>query len=125
MSTISNWRAICSSQKPEIIAGWGSFERLQQRPSSLCADYGVAVFALHVSTRYLRRGVWIKSSTRVFDVLFLETVAGREEEKGGGGGGGGEGGITTVVRRIGVGRIADAGLIQEFEKAEECDFILV
>jgi len=111
-ATSSTWRAICSLDEPEIIAGWGSLERLQQDPST-CADYGVAVFALHVSTRYLRHGLWIKSSTPVLDVLFLETVGGEE------------GGGITVVKRLGVGRIADARLIDEFEKAEEFDVVLV
>jgi hypothetical protein len=103
-----NWRAICSAFRPEIIAGWGSLEQLEPHPTA-CADVGIAVFALHVSTRYLRHGLWIKTSVPVLDVLFLEEV-----EAG-----------SNSFRRLGVGRIADRELIAEFEEAEERDFHLV
>ena len=103
-----NWRAICSAFRPEIIAGWGSLERLQPHPTA-CADIGIAVYALHVSTRYLRHGLWIKTSVPVLDVLFLEEV-----EAG-----------SNSFRRLGVGRIADGALIAELEDAKERDIQLV
>ncbi|RYP58663.1 hypothetical protein DL769_008849 [Monosporascus sp. CRB-8-3] len=103
-----NWRAICSAFRPEIIAGWGSLERLQPHPTA-CADIGIAVYALHVSTRYLRHGLWVKTSVPVLDVLFLEEV-----EAG-----------SNSFRRLGVGRIADGALIAEFEDAGERDIRLV
>lgn len=103
-----NWRAICSAFRPEIIAGWGSLEQLEPH-STACADVGIAVYALHVSTRYLHHGLWIKKSVPVFDVLFLEEVEASSNS----------------FRRLGVGRIADRELIAEFEEAEERDFHLV
>lgn len=103
-----NWRAICSAFRPEIIAGWGSLEQLEPHPTA-CADVGIAVYALHVSMRYLHHGLWIKKLVPVLDVLFLEEV-----EAG-----------SNSFRRLGVGRIADRELIAEFEEAEERDFHLV
>ncbi|KAK0112706.1 hypothetical protein ONS95_014442 [Cadophora gregata] len=102
------WRAICSAFRPDVIAGWGSLEQLEPHPTA-CADYGIAVYALHVSTRYLTHGLWIKTSLPVIDVLFVEEVD--------------AGSIS--FRRLGVGRIADRQLIAEFEAAEERDFHLV
>ncbi|KAH8787090.1 hypothetical protein F5882DRAFT_114013 [Hyaloscypha sp. PMI_1271] len=103
-----NWRAICSALRPEVIAGWGSLEQLDPHPTA-CADVGIAVYALSVSTRYLCDGLWIKKSVLVLDVLFLEEV-----EAG-----------SNSFRRLGVGRIGDGELIDEFEEAEERDFHLV
>jgi hypothetical protein len=103
-----NWRAICSAFRPEVIAGWASLEQLQPHPTA-CADVGIAVYALHVSTRYLRYGLWIKRSVPVWDVLFVEEV-----DAG-----------SNCFRRRGVGRIADRELIDEFEEAEQRDFHLV
>jgi hypothetical protein len=101
------WRAICSPLRPEIVAGWGSLEQLNRHPTA-CADFGVAVHALHVSTRYLRHGVWLKSSAPVLDVLFLEEV-----ELG-----------SNTFRRLGVGRVADTELINEFKGAAEHEFLI-
>lgn len=103
-----SWRAVCSPFRPDIIAGWGSLERLELHPTA-CADSGVAVYALHVSTCYLRHGTWLKTSERVLDVLFLEEVAD----------------IKGIFKRIGVGRIADRQLITEFEEVEERNIQLV
>ncbi|KAL2066078.1 hypothetical protein VTL71DRAFT_2149 [Oculimacula yallundae] len=103
-----NWRAICSAFRPDLIAGWGSLEQLPPHPTA-CSDYGVAVYALHVSTRYLTHGLWIKTSVPVLDVLFVEEV-----EVG-----------TNCFRRLGVGRISDGQLIDEFEGVEERDFHLI
>jgi len=103
-----NWRAICSVFRPDIIAGWGSLERLEPHPTA-CDDVGIAVYAVHVSTRYMSHGLWIKTSTPVFDILFLD-----ELEAG-----------SNTFRRLGVGRIADRELAAEFEGAEERDFRLV
>ncbi|CAO2649627.1 Nn.00g070120.m01.CDS01 [Neocucurbitaria sp. VM-36] len=103
-----DWRAICSAFRPDIIAGWGSLEQFESHPTA-CADFGVAVYALHVSTRQLRHGFWLKTTVPVLDVLFLEEVEG----------------VSNVFRRLGVGRIADRMLIAEFEEAEERDIQLV
>ena len=114
-----NWRAVCSAWKPDIIAGWGSLERWKPRIPEACDDFGIAVQALLVSTRYLRHGVWIKKSTPVLDVLFLEEVLPGNIEHGV------QETESNCFRRIGVGRIADEGLITEFEDVEERDFQLV
>lgn len=106
--TACNWRAICSAFRPEIIAGWGSLEQLVSHPTA-CSDFGVAVYALHISTRYLRHGLWLKKSASVLDVLFVELV----EES------------TNVFKRLGVGRIADRALIAEFDAIEDQDFQLI
>lgn len=103
-----NWRAICSAFRPEIIAGWGSLEQMRVDPTT-CADFGVAVYALHVSTRYLRHGIWLKTSDPVLDVLFVEQIDGKGK----------------VYQRLGVGRIADSDLIREFEDAEERNLQLI
>jgi hypothetical protein len=106
--TCCQWRAICSPIRPEVIAGWGSLEQLRKEDTS-CADFGVAVHALHVSTRYLRSGLLIKRADPVLDVLFLEEIDGGNH----------------VYRRLGVGRIADVHLIGEFHKAEDQDTQLI
>lgn len=103
-----NWRAICSAFRPEIIAGWGSLEQMRTDPTT-CADFGVAVYALHISTRYLRHGIWLKTSNPVLDVLFVKQIDGKSQ----------------VYRRLGVGRIADSDLIREFEDAEERNLQLI
>lgn len=100
--TACNWRAICSPTRPEIIAGWGSLEQLRTTDNS-CADSGVAVRALHVSTRYVKSGILIKRSDPVLDVLFLEKVT---ED-------------SNVYKRLGLGRIADGHLMKEFHKVDE------
>ncbi|KAH9206013.1 hypothetical protein DL95DRAFT_397216 [Leptodontidium sp. 2 PMI_412] len=103
-----NWRAIWSAFQSDIIAGWASLEQLSPHPTA-CSDFGIAVYALHVSTRYLTHGLWIKTSVPVLNVLFVEEV-----EVG-----------SNSFRRLGVGRISDPQLIQEFEGAEEHNFHLV
>jgi len=103
-----NWRAICSAFRPDTIAGWGSLEQLKPHPTA-CADYGIAMHALHVSTRYLRYGLLIKKSIPVFDVLFLEEIS-----EGSG-----------CFRRLGVGRIGDVDLMAEVREAEERSIYLV
>lgn len=106
-----NWRAICSAFRPEIIAGWGSLEQMRMDKTT-CADFGVAVYALYVSRRNLRHGIWLKTSDPVLDVLFVEQI---EQIDGKG----------QVYRRLGVGRIMDGDLIREFEDAEERDVLLI
>ncbi|KAF2790135.1 hypothetical protein K505DRAFT_311975 [Melanomma pulvis-pyrius CBS 109.77] len=102
------WRAICSPKRPEIIAGWGSLEQLPVEENT-CADFGVAVRALLVSTRYLRSGILLKRSEPVLDIVFLEVVDG---DNG-------------VYRRLGVGRVADRELIRDFESMKEQDIQLI
>ena len=106
--TSCQWRAVCSPTRPEIIAGWGSLEQLST-DGTTCVDFGVAVYALHVSTRYLQNGIWIKWSDPILDVLFLEEV-----DVG-----------SNVYQRLGVGRIADGDLIKDFHKAEVQDIQLI
>lgn len=105
---VCKWRAICSAFRTDDIAGWGSLEQLEVQ-AGVCADYGVAVYALHVSTRRLQYGLLIKRSVPVADVLFLQEV---------------EPGLNSF-RRLGVGRISDRSLIAEFDNAEERDFHLI
>ncbi|KAH7087878.1 hypothetical protein FB567DRAFT_525966 [Paraphoma chrysanthemicola] len=105
----SNWRAVCSAFRPEIIAGWASMEQMAAQHPGVCDDYGIAVYALIVSTRWLRHGLWLKTSEPVQDVLYVEEVA---DSQG-------------VFKRLGVGRIGDRALIAEFEDAEERDIQLV
>ena len=97
----SRWRAICSLKKPEVVAGWASMEFLGEE-TGRCADGGVAVHALHVSTRYLQTGWLNRRAGPVLAVLLLE----EDEESG-------------AYRRLGVGRILDGGLIQEMMDAAE------
>jgi len=97
-------RALCSATNPEVIAGWASAERLKQ-PDAICADAGVAVQVLLVSTRFVRRGVLLKRKDRVLDVLLIEEIDTRNH----------------VFRRLGVGRIFDRDLVAELETAEERD----
>ncbi|KAM7187546.1 Heterokaryon incompatibility protein (HET) domain containing protein [Naviculisporaceae sp. PSN 640] len=107
----SQWRAICSPSRPEIIAGWASAERrLALIPGSngmeggiMCEDVGVAVRVLHVSTRFVRTGALIKRKDRVSDVLLVEEVDPRNH----------------VYRRVGVGRIFDQNLVAELERAKK------
>jgi hypothetical protein len=106
--TSCQWRGICSPSRPEIIAGWGSLEQLRSEDTG-CADFGVAVRALHVSTRYLRSGLLIKQADSVLDVLFLEEIDGGNH----------------VYRRLGVGRIADGHLIREFHESKDQDIQLI
>lgn len=103
-----NWRAICSAFRPEIISGWGSLERLHQEAGK-CSDYGIAVTAIHISTRYLYHGLWFKTSQPIYDVLFIKEVEGQEG----------------VYQRLGVGRIGDASLIREIASAPERHIQLV
>ncbi|KAK0646817.1 hypothetical protein B0T16DRAFT_414313 [Cercophora newfieldiana] len=102
------WRAICSRAKPEVIAGWASAERLEQ-PDAACADAGVAVQVLLVSTRFRRKGAYLKRRDRVLDVLLVEEIDARAH----------------VFRRLGVGRIFDGDLVAELETAGERDFQFV
>jgi hypothetical protein len=102
--TACQWRAICAPTRPELIAGWGSLEQLRTGETG-CADFGTAVHALHVSTRYLRSGLVLKRADPVLDVLFLEEVDPDNH----------------VYKRIGVGRITDEHLIEEFREAQNQD----
>jgi hypothetical protein len=104
----SRWRAICSPARPEIIAGWGSMDQLPTTENT-CADFGVAVRALLISTRELRSGILLKRSEPILDLLFIEEVESQ----------------TGVYRRLGVGRVADMDFIREFEDMLEEDFRLI
>ncbi|KAK4443003.1 hypothetical protein QBC34DRAFT_452750 [Podospora aff. communis PSN243] len=101
VATSGRWRAICSPTKPEAVAGWASVEGMEEGPD-LCADRGVAVHALLVSTRRLGGG-WLSGMARtVLDILLLA-----EDER------------TGTYKRLGAGRIMDWGLIQEMMGADE------
>jgi hypothetical protein len=105
-----HWRAMCAPARPELIAGWASAERLRENhEADVCGDVGIAVHALHVSTRYARSGLLIKYHDPVFDVLLLEEIDATKH----------------VFRRLGVGRIFDIDLIREFQGAEARDIQLV
>lgn len=93
-----------------MIAGWGSAERLRNgNEATICADAGIAVHALHVSTRFARSGMLIKDHDPVLDVLLLEET----------------GFESHTFRRLGVGRVFDMSLIREFETTSERDIQLV
>lgn len=99
------WGALCSPTKPEVVAGWASAER-PLRPNegdTICADAGVAIQVLHVSTRFVRSGVLLKRKDPVLDVLLVEEIDPRSH----------------VFRRVGVGRIFDKGLVTDLETAKE------
>jgi hypothetical protein len=100
-----------SAFRPEIIAGWGSLEQMRM-DGTTCADFGVAVYALDVSRRNLRHGIWLKTSDPVLNVLFVERVEQIDGKR-------------QVYRRLGVGRIAGGDLIREFEDAEERNVLLI
>ncbi|KAH6855075.1 hypothetical protein B0I37DRAFT_401923 [Chaetomium sp. MPI-CAGE-AT-0009] len=104
------WRALCSPARPEVIAGWASAERLRANEGdAICADAGMAVQVLHVSTRFVRSGFLLKRKDRVLDVLLVEEIDARNH----------------VFRRLGIGRIFDKGLITELETTKECDIQFV
>ncbi len=106
--TDCQWRAICAPTRPETIAGWGSLEQLRVQGTG-CADFGTAVHALHVSTRYLRSGFVLKRADLVLDVLFLQQVDPESH----------------AYTRLGVGRIADRKLVEEFLEAQDEDIQLL
>lgn len=101
------WRAICSPLRPETIVGWGSLESMDEEGTS-CPDSGRAVYALHISTRYVRSGRWIERADPVMDVLFIRPL----NDDG------------RMYTRLGVGRIADRGLMKEFHRVEDQDIQL-
>lgn len=100
MPTDCPWRAICSPTRPELISGWGSLEQLRSGEPG-CADFGIAVYAIHVSTRHVRSGLVFKRAEPVLDILFLERVDPNNH----------------LYKRVGVGRITDEHLIAEFREA--------
>ncbi|RMZ88043.1 hypothetical protein DV736_g4729, partial [Chaetothyriales sp. CBS 134916] len=94
------WRALCSPSRPEVIAGWASPERLSMGDNAtICADAGIAVHALYISTRFRRSGLLFKHKDTVLDVLLVEEIDVENQ----------------VFRRVGIGRIFDPDLIGEFE----------
>jgi hypothetical protein len=103
----ARWRGLCGVKDPDLIAGWASPERLENI-AGFCSDSGVAVLALHISTRYVRSGLLIKRHDPVFDVLLVEEVPGHN-----------------TFRRLGVGRVFESGLIAEFEKVKERAIVLL
>jgi hypothetical protein len=105
--TNCQWRALCTPTRPELIIGWGSPEQLRME-DGVCADFGVAVYALHVSTRYLQRGQIFKRAEPVLDVLLLEEVDFENH----------------IYKRLGIGRIADGHLV-EFREAQTQDIQII
>ena len=114
-----HWRALCSPLAPEVIVGWGSLERLRMKPESWtdgvesdrtvpeCADFGRAVYGLHVSIRKLKTGLLVKRFDKVADVLLLERLD------------------SGAYSRLGVGRIGDAELVQTVEQGDTRDLVLL
>jgi hypothetical protein len=107
----NRWRALCSPAKPEVVAGWASGERGLEAEGRdvLCADAGVAVHALHVSTRFARSGLLVQRKTPVLDVLLIRETDARKQ----------------VFQRLGVGRIFGRDLVKLAETVERRDFQLV
>jgi hypothetical protein len=99
--TDSQWRALCAPTRPELIVGWGSLEQLRMDEDA-CGDFGVAAYALHVSTRPIESRFIFKRAELVLDILLLEEVDSKNQ----------------VYRRLGVGRIADGYLIKDFHETE-------
>ncbi|KAI9686728.1 MAG: hypothetical protein M1822_002787 [Bathelium mastoideum] len=96
------WNAICSLRKPDIIVGWGSFEPANYAEDSTgCRS---RVNALHVSTEKGLPGGIAFGSTRpsheVCNVLFIEKAS------------------QTQYRPVGVGKIFESEIMQEFAKAK-------
>jgi hypothetical protein len=109
LTKFSRWRAVCSINMPELIAGWACLEQLEMEAEGACADGGFIVQAIHVSTRYVRSGWLTKRADPAFDVLFLKQN-GRDEQ---------------VYSRLGVGRLYDHYLLIEVEVTEQSDIQLV
>ncbi len=106
--THCRWRAICSPTRPELIAGWGSLEQLRTKETG-CADFGIAVYAVHVSTRHVRSGLLFRRAEPVLDILLLEKVDPENH----------------LYKRVGVGRIADEHLVGEFHEAPSQDIQII
>jgi hypothetical protein len=102
------WRAVCSRSRDEVIIGWANLEREIPEQTG-CADAGIAVLSLLVSTRYREVGLLLKRSEAVIDVLFL-VEAGEQ---------------TGSYRRLGVGRIFDKEAIRDFHRPVEREVELV
>lgn len=98
------WRVLCSKRNPEIIVGWGSFEK------HFTNEENETVNALHVSIELGIPGgfsVGLMSLTHeVINVLFVENVSGRK------------------FRRIGVGKVFDQESIRDFRATYVQDFEL-
>ena len=96
------WRAICHPSAPDIIIGWGSFERLEI--DQACSDADFALHALHVST------TWTSSNftkQKVLEVLFLNI---HEDQR---------------FSRLGVGQIFDHETVKAFEKSKGVEILLM
>lgn len=99
------WKVICSLRSPDLVGGWGSFERHGFGDFAQTSS-GVVVQALHVSTERalpggFAFGYFLSTRHEVYNVLFVESAPDGER-----------------YRRIGVGRIFDKRIIQEFARAE-------
>lgn len=99
------WRTICSTRDPDVIVGWGSFEK------NMDGGEEERVEAIHISTeKGVPGGLAVGSlriSHEVVNVLFVECVGG------------------TGYRRIGVGRVFERHVIREFSKITPIDLKLV
>ncbi|KAL9623439.1 MAG: hypothetical protein Q9160_002332 [Pyrenula sp. 1 TL-2023] len=99
------WKAICSLRSPDLVGGWGSFEQYEFGNLSQTSS-GTVIEAVHVSTEKelpggFAFGYYSSMSHDVYNVLFVEKAPDGEQ-----------------YRRIGVGRIFDKGMIQDFTRAE-------
>ncbi|GAP86635.1 putative transcription factor C2H2 [Rosellinia necatrix] len=105
-----NIRQVCSISNPYLVGGWGSLEALEVQ-ERLQRSQGATVFALHVSTRKVHKSairlgsLW--GSYDIFEVLYLDCV--------------GEG----KYCRVGVGRIYEQALLDDFSKVNKISFELV
>ncbi|KAI3325803.1 HET-domain-containing protein [Xylariaceae sp. AK1471] len=103
-------RQVCSVSNPYLVGGWGSLEAVEVQ-ERLQQSQGITVFALHVSTRKVHKSaihlgsLW--GSYDIFEVLYLDCI--------------GEG----KYRRVGVGRIYEQVLLNDFSKADKMSFELL
>ncbi|KAI0854501.1 HET-domain-containing protein [Xylaria cubensis] len=106
--------AVCSISKPDLIAGWGSFEEEKSIQGRLGSSAGICVFALLVRTRYANgnyRNALGRTSlyVPVYDVLYLDPTPNGENE----------------YYRVGAGCLFEPGLLKEFLPLSATDITLV
>ena len=104
------WKAICSVRAPDVVGGWGSFEKNEHSNSSNIS-LDTRVCAIHVSTETgvpggLAFGL-LSLTHDVYNVLFVENVGGIQ------------------YRRVGVGKLFEKDMLRGFSRAKLQDIELV
>ncbi|KAI0556173.1 HET-domain-containing protein [Xylaria curta] len=103
-------RQVCPISNPYLVGGWGSIEVVEAQ-ERLQQSQGTTMFALHISTRKVHKSairvgsLW--GSYDIFEVLYLDCI--------------GEG----KYRRVGVGRIYEQVLLNDFAQAGMISFELL